>query len=63
VSDATPRIAGEQFRAFEELEELPADSVLTLDTRQAMDAQVAEVAGAFDHLSRHSGRCADRCGP
>jgi uncharacterized protein len=63
VSDATPRIAAEQFRAFEELEELPADSVLTLDTRQAMDAQVAEVAGAFDRLSRHGGRCADRRGP
>jgi uncharacterized protein len=63
VSDATPRIAAEQFRTFEELEELPADSVLMLDTRQAMDAQVAEVARAFDHLSRHSGRRADRCGP
>jgi uncharacterized protein len=63
VSDATPRIAAEQFRTFEELEELPADSVLTLDTRQALDAQVAEVARAFDRLSRHSGRRADRCGP
>ncbi|MFI4984588.1 MAG: AAA family ATPase [Solirubrobacterales bacterium] len=49
VSDATPQIAEEQFHAFEELDELPAGSVLRLDTAQSVDAQIAEVARAVDH--------------
>ncbi len=48
TSDATPDIAEEQFRAFEELDELPADSVLRLDTAQALEDQAAEVARAVD---------------
>jgi aminoglycoside phosphotransferase family enzyme/predicted kinase len=48
VSDATPQIAEEQFWAFAELDELPADSVLRLDTAQSLDAQVAEIARAAD---------------
>jgi len=48
VSDATPQIAEEQFRAFEELDELPDNSVLRLDTDQALDTQIAEVTRAVD---------------
>ena len=48
LSDATPMIAEEQFRAFEELEELPESSVLRLDTSRPPDAQVAEIACAVD---------------
>jgi aminoglycoside phosphotransferase family enzyme/predicted kinase len=48
VSDATPRIAEEQFRAFEELDERSDGSVLRLDTAQTLDMQVAEVARALD---------------
>jgi uncharacterized protein len=48
ISDATPRIAEEQFRAFEELDELPEGSVLRLDTARPLDAQVAEIARAVD---------------
>jgi len=48
VSDATPQIAEEQFRAFDELDEVPARSVLRLDTAQSVDAQIAEVALALD---------------
>jgi uncharacterized protein len=52
VSDATPRIAEEQFRMFEELDELPSRDVLRLDTTQALDAQLAEVARAVDRCRR-----------
>ncbi len=48
ISDATPRIAEEQFHAFEELDELPNNSVLRLDTAQTLDTQVAEVTRAVD---------------
>jgi len=48
VSDATPRIAEEQYRAFEELDELPAGSLLRLDGTQTLDSQVAELARAVD---------------
>jgi aminoglycoside phosphotransferase family enzyme/predicted kinase len=48
VSDATPQIAEAQFHAFEELDELPAGSVLRLDTAQSVDAQIAEVSRALD---------------
>jgi aminoglycoside phosphotransferase family enzyme/predicted kinase len=58
VSDATPRIAAEQFRTFEELTELPLHTVLRLDTSRPLDAQVAEVALAVDRLAA----CADAPG-
>jgi aminoglycoside phosphotransferase family enzyme/predicted kinase len=48
VSDATPRIAEEQFRAFEELNERLDGASLRLDTTRDLDAQVAEVARAVD---------------
>jgi predicted kinase len=48
VSDATPRIAEEQFLAFEELDELPHRSLLRLDATQTLDTQVAELARALD---------------
>jgi aminoglycoside phosphotransferase family enzyme/predicted kinase len=48
VSDATPELVAELYRSFEPLEELPADSVLTLSTELALDSQVAEVARAVD---------------
>jgi len=60
VSDATPQIAEEQFCAFEELDELPAGSVLRLDTAQSVEAQVAEVARAADR--RGLGGGAPDCG-
>lgn len=49
ISDATPSIAEEQFCAFEELDELPAESLLRLDATQTLDSQVAELARAVDH--------------
>jgi uncharacterized protein len=52
VSDATPEIVAEQHDAFEALQELPAESVLMLDTEPPLDVQVAEVTRAVDHLSR-----------
>jgi aminoglycoside phosphotransferase family enzyme/predicted kinase len=55
VSDATPQIAEQQFRAFEELDELSDDSVLRLDTAQSMDAQIAAVARAVDRRWLHGG--------
>ncbi|MGO8905900.1 MAG: AAA family ATPase [Solirubrobacteraceae bacterium] len=48
VSDATPPLAEEQFREFEELDELPGREVLRLDCAQALDAQVAAVMAAVD---------------
>jgi uncharacterized protein len=48
MSDATPRIAAEQFCAFEELDELPAGSLLRLDATQTLGTQVAELARAVD---------------
>ncbi len=47
-SDATPRIAAEQSRAFEEFDELPPGSLLRLDATQTLDTQVAELARAVD---------------
>jgi predicted kinase len=48
VSDATPQIAREQFRAFEEIDELPTANVLRLDTAQPTDGQLAELALRVD---------------
>jgi hypothetical protein len=55
ISDATPQIAEEQFHAFEELDELSDNSVLRLDTDQALDAQVAEVTRAVDRRGVEGG--------
>ena len=54
VSDATPQIAEEQFRGFEEFDELSDGSVLKVDTAQALDAQVAEIASAVDRCLLHA---------
>jgi aminoglycoside phosphotransferase family enzyme/predicted kinase len=48
LSDATPQIAEEQFRAFEEIDELPAGNVLRLDTAQPLEDQLAELALGVD---------------
>lgn len=48
VSDATPEIAEAQFRDFEDFDERSEGAVLTLDTSQPLDGQVAEVARAAD---------------
>ena len=48
VSDATPQIAEEQFRGFEEFDEHSEGPVLRLDTSQALDVQIAEIARAVD---------------
>ncbi len=55
VSDATPEIVAEQYRSFQPPEELPADTVLHLDMRKALDAQLDEVALALDRrtVARH----------
>ena len=58
ISDATPQIAEEQFHSFEELDELPNNSVLRLDTTQTLDTQVAEVTRAVDRRSAEG--CAGR---
>jgi hypothetical protein len=52
ISDATPRIVTEQFRRFQPLEELPAQSVLALDGEQDIDVQVAGVTRAVDERMR-----------
>jgi aminoglycoside phosphotransferase family enzyme/predicted kinase len=62
VSDATPQIAAEQFRAFEELDERSEGSVLRLDATQALDAQVAAVAHAVDRAEvRRGGGRVEAC--
>jgi uncharacterized protein len=61
ISDATPQIAEEQFHAFEELDELPSNSVLRLNTTQTVDTQVAEVTRAVDRRSAEG--CAGRQSP
>ena len=48
LSDATPQIAEEQFRSFEEIDELPAANVLRLDTAQPLEDQLAELAVGVD---------------
>ena len=48
VSDATPQIAQQQFRSFEEFDEHSEGTVLRLDTAQALDVQIAEIACAVD---------------
>ena len=48
ISDATPQIAEEQFRSFEELDEPSDGNVLRLDTTRSLDMQLAEVARAVD---------------
>ncbi|HXR29496.1 MAG TPA: AAA family ATPase [Solirubrobacteraceae bacterium] len=64
VSDATPQVVAEQNRSYEALEELPAETVLTLDAQRSLEDQVAEVTGAVDRLLAHhtppdSGQSAD----
>ena len=48
ASDATPQVVEEQFRSFEELDELPVASVLRVDTAQPLEDQLAELALAVD---------------
>jgi aminoglycoside phosphotransferase family enzyme/predicted kinase len=48
LSDATPQIAEEQFRAFEEIDELPAADVLRLETAQPLEDQLAALALGVD---------------
>jgi len=48
VSDATPEVVERQFRRFEELDELPQESLLALDAERRDEEQVASVAGALD---------------
>jgi aminoglycoside phosphotransferase family enzyme/predicted kinase len=48
LSDATPKVAEEQFRAFEEIDELPAANLLRLDTTQPLEDQLAELALGVD---------------
>ena len=55
VSDATAQIVEEQFGSFEEFDEPSDGSVLRLDTAQALDVQVAEIAGAVDRCLLHAG--------
>jgi uncharacterized protein len=55
VSDATPQIVEQQYRAFEDLEEIPRDCMVRLDTSQGVDTQVSEVALAVDRLELHDG--------
>jgi uncharacterized protein len=52
ISDATPRIVAEQFRRFQPLDELPAQSVLALDGEQDIDVQVVCVTRAVDERMR-----------
>ena len=58
VSDATPEIVAEQFRSFEELEELPAAAVYECDTQRPLGAQVDEVAHALDRSGAGAARTA-----
>jgi hypothetical protein len=55
VSDATPQIAEEQFRAFDELDERRDGCVLRLDTTRALEEQVAEIARAVDRCGSDGG--------
>jgi len=48
ISDATPAIVLEQFGSFEELDEVPSERVLELDTSGGPEEQVAELARAID---------------
>lgn len=48
VSDADPELVAQRHSAFEPLDELPNGSVLTLNTEQPLDAQVALIARAVD---------------
>jgi uncharacterized protein len=52
ISDATPRIVTEQFRRFQSLDELPAQSVLALDGERDLDVQAAGVTRAVDERMR-----------
>ncbi len=55
VSDATPRIAEEQFRVFEELDEHADGEALRLDTTQSLDMQLAEIARTMDRRGLEGG--------
>lgn len=52
ISDATPEVAAAQFHRFQALDELPAASVLQLDSERSTDAQVLEVVRAVDERMR-----------
>jgi uncharacterized protein len=57
VSDATPEIAEEQFRDFEDFDARSEGPVLRLDTSQPLDGQVAQVALATDRCGSHRASC------
>ena len=48
VSDATPQVAEEHFRDFEDFEGASEMSALRLDTAQALDTQLAELTRTLD---------------
>jgi aminoglycoside phosphotransferase family enzyme/predicted kinase len=50
VSDAGLRIVAEQYRSFQQLEELAPEDVLEIDTRRLLRTQVCEVTNAVDRL-------------
>jgi uncharacterized protein len=53
VSDATPEIAAQQFRDFEDFDGRCEGRVLRLNTSQPLDGQVAQVALATDRCGSH----------
>jgi uncharacterized protein len=57
VSDATPEIAEEQFRDFEDFDARSEGPVLRLDTSQPLDGQVAQVALATDRCGSDRASC------
>jgi predicted kinase len=48
VSDATPQIVAEQFRSFQQLDEVPPGCLLALNTEQTINVQVVEVTRTID---------------
>jgi len=50
VSDATPEVVSRLFDAYEEIRELPGASVVAVDGRASLDAQVEAVAARADAL-------------
>lgn len=58
ISDATPEVVAAQFHRFQALSELPTASVLSLDSEQSTDAQMAEITRAVDARMRWAARTA-----
>ncbi len=56
VSDATPQVVAEQYRSFQALDELPRGSVLTLDTTQQLEVQLAALTRGVDGVLAARGR-------